>query len=134
MPGHELLSFPVIPDQRGNLTFIEGETHIPFDIKRVFYLYDVPGGESRAGHALKSVEQVIIAMSGSFDVVLDDGFERETITLNRSYFGVYVPSLVWRELENFSSGAYHSRRTCSWRCSANASARRSASALTMIAR
>jgi hypothetical protein len=102
---HELLSFPVIPDNRGNLTFIEGETHIPFEIKRVFYLYDVPGGESRAGHALKGVEQVIIAMSGSFDVVLDDGFERETITLNRSYFGVYVPSLVWRELENFSSGS-----------------------------
>ena len=95
----------MIPDNRGNLTFIEGETHIPFEIKRVFYLYDVPGGESRAGHALKGVEQVIIAMSGSFDVILDDGFERETITLNRSYFGVYVPSLVWRELENFSSGS-----------------------------
>ena len=105
MPGHELLSFPVIPDHRGNLTFIEGESHIPFDIRRVFYLYDVPGGQSRAGHALKGVEQVIIAMSGSFDVVLDDGLTRETITLNRSYFGVYVPSLVWRELENFSSGS-----------------------------
>jgi hypothetical protein len=102
---HELLSFPVIPDHRGNLTFIEGEAHVPFEIKRVFYLYDVPGGESRAGHALKGVEQVIIAMSGSFDVVLDDGVTREKITLNRSYFGVYVPSLVWRELENFSSGS-----------------------------
>jgi hypothetical protein len=102
---HELLDFPVIPDHRGNLTFIEGESHIPFEIKRVFYLYDVPGGESRAGHALKDVEQVIIAMSGSFDVVLDDGLTRDTITLNRSYFGLYVPSLVWRELENFSSGS-----------------------------
>jgi len=102
--SHELLSFPVVPDHRGNLTFIEGETHIPFEIRRVFYLYDVPGGESRAGHALTEVEQVIIAMSGSFDVILDDGLTRETITLNRSYFGVYVPSLVWRELENFSSG------------------------------
>jgi hypothetical protein len=102
---HEILSFPVVPDHRGNLTFIEGESHIPFEIRRVFYLYDVPGGESRAGHALKDVEQVIIAMSGSFDVVLDDGLTRETITLNRSYFGVYVPSLVWRELENFSSGS-----------------------------
>ena len=84
---HELLSFPVVPDHRGNLTFVEGNAHIPFEIKRVFYLYDVPGGESRAGHALKDVEQVIIAMSGSFDVVLDDGSERETITLNRSYYG-----------------------------------------------
>jgi hypothetical protein len=102
---HELLSFPVVPDHRGNLTFVEGNAHIPFEIKRVFYLYDVPGGESRAGHALKDVEQVIIAMSGSFDVVLDDGSERETITLNRSYYGLYVPSLVWRELENFSSGS-----------------------------
>jgi hypothetical protein len=102
---HRMLDFPVIPDHRGNLTFIEGESHIPFEIKRVFYLYDVPGGESRAGHALKDVEQVIIAMSGSFDVVLDDGLARDTITLNRSYFGVYVPSLVWRELENFSSGS-----------------------------
>jgi hypothetical protein len=102
---HELLSFPVVPDHRGNLTFIEGENHIPFEIRRVFYLYDVPGGESRAGHALKDVEQVIIAMSGSFDVVLDDGLTRDTITLNRSYFGVYVPSLIWRELENFSSGS-----------------------------
>jgi hypothetical protein len=101
----ELISFPVIPDHRGNLTFIEGDEHVPFEIKRVFYLYDVPGGESRAGHALKDVEQVIIAMSGSFDVVLDDGRERRTITLNRSYYGLYVPSLVWRELENFSSGS-----------------------------
>jgi hypothetical protein len=103
--GHELISFPVIPDHRGNLTFVEGNEHVPFDIKRVFYLYDVPGGQARAGHALKGVEQVIIAMSGSFDVVLDDGTERETITLNRSYYGLYVPSLVWRELENFSSGS-----------------------------
>ncbi|MBN1530834.1 MAG: WxcM-like domain-containing protein [Thermoleophilaceae bacterium] len=105
MSFYERLSFPVIPDHRGNLTFIEGGAHIPFEIRRVFYLYDVPGGESRAGHALKDVEQVIIAMSGSFDVVLDNGASRETITLNRSYFGLYLPSLVWRELENFSSGS-----------------------------
>lgn len=102
---HRLIDFPIIPDHRGNLTFVEGGRHVPFDIRRVFYLYDVPGGESRAGHALRDVEQVIIAMSGSFDVVLDDGAARETITLNRSYFGLYVPSLVWRELENFSSGS-----------------------------
>jgi hypothetical protein len=100
-----LLDFPIIPDRRGNLSFIEGERHVPFTIKRVFYLYDVPGGESRAGHALKSVDQVLIAMSGSFDVVLDDGTTRDVVTLNRSYFGLLIPSLVWRELENFSSGA-----------------------------
>jgi WxcM-like, C-terminal len=78
---------------------------VPFAIKRVFYLYDVPGGESRAGHALKDVDQVLIAMSGSFDVVLDNGASRETATLNRSYFGLMIPSLIWREIDNFSSGA-----------------------------
>lgn len=103
--SHRLIEFPIIPDHRGNLTFVEGMCHVPFEMKRIFYLYDVPGGQSRAGHALRDVEQVIIAMSGSFDVVLDDGDRRETITLNRSYFGLYVPSLVWRELENFSSGS-----------------------------
>jgi WxcM-like, C-terminal len=102
---HHLIDLPVVPDHRGNLTFIEGSRHIPFDIKRVFYLYDVPGGQSRAGHALKGVEQLIVAASGSFDVILDYGDDRSTITLNRSYVGLYLPSLVWRELENFSSGA-----------------------------
>jgi WxcM-like, C-terminal len=105
MTRHRLIDLPVIPDHRGNLTFIEGSKHIPFDIRRVFYLYDVPGGQSRAGHALKDVEQLLIAASGSFDVVLDYGGERDVVTLNRSYFGLYLPSLVWRELENFSSGA-----------------------------
>jgi hypothetical protein len=105
MKRHELIDLPIVPDHRGNLTFIEGSRHIPFDIARVFYLYDVPGGESRAGHALKDVEQLLIAASGSFDVVLDYGGERTTVALNRSYVGLYVPSLVWRELENFSSGA-----------------------------
>jgi hypothetical protein len=105
MTRHRLLDLPVVPDHRGNLTFIEGSRHIPFDIKRVFYLYDVPGGQSRAGHALKDVEQLLIAASGSFDVVLDYGDERSVVTLNRSYVGLYLPSLVWRELENFSSGA-----------------------------
>ena len=79
--------------------------HVDFDIARVFYLYDVPGGASRAGHALKTTEQVLIAMSGSFDVVVDDGEERSTIALNRSYYGLHLPPLVWRELDNFSSGA-----------------------------
>lgn len=105
MSAHRLIDLPIVPDHRGNLTFIEGARHIPFEIKRVFYLYDVPGGQSRAGHALKGVEQLLIAASGSFDVVLDDGRERKTVTLNRSYVGLYLPSLVWRELENFSSGA-----------------------------
>lgn len=94
-----------MPDNRGNLTFIEGSRHVPFAIERVFYLYDVPGGQSRAGHALKETEQVLIAVSGSFDVVLDDGESRRTVTLNRPYVGLYLPSLVWRELENFSSGS-----------------------------
>jgi WxcM-like, C-terminal len=105
MTRHRLIDLPVVPDHRGNLTFIEGSKHIPFEIKRVFYLYDVPGGQSRAGHALKDVEQLLVAASGSFDVVLDYGGERDVVTLNRSYFGLYLPSLVWRELENFSSGA-----------------------------
>jgi len=105
MIRHRLIDLPVIPDHRGNLTFIEGSRHIPFEIERVFYLYDVPGGQSRAGHALKDVEQLVIAASGSFDVVLDYGNERSAVTLNRSYVGLYLPSLVRRELENFSSGA-----------------------------
>jgi dTDP-4-dehydrorhamnose 3,5-epimerase-like enzyme len=100
-----LIEFPVIRDPRGNLTFVEGANHVDFDMRRVFYLYDVPGGESRAGHALKSTTQVIIAISGSFDVVVDDSHDRKTVTLNRSYVGLYLPPLVWRELENFSSGA-----------------------------
>jgi hypothetical protein len=99
-----LIKFPIIGDPRGNLTFVEN-THVGFDLKRVFYLYDVPGGETRAGHALKTTTQVLVAMSGSFDVVVDDGHARRTITLNRSYFGLHLPPLIWRELENFSSGA-----------------------------
>jgi hypothetical protein len=102
---HRLIDLPVVPDHRGNLTFVEGGHHLPFDIARVFYLYDVPAGQSRAGHALKDVEQLLIAVSGSFDVVLDYGDERSVTTLNRPYVGLHVPSLVWRELENFSSGA-----------------------------
>lgn len=101
----KLIDLPKIADRRGNLTFIEGGGHIPFDIKRVYYLYDVPGGESRGGHAHRDLEQCIIAASGSFDVILDDGFRRKKFSLNRSYYGLYIPRLVWRELENFSSGS-----------------------------
>jgi uncharacterized RmlC-like cupin family protein len=100
-----VVELPRILDARGNLTFVEGSNHIPFDVKRVFYLYDVPGGASRAGHAHKQLQQVIIAMSGSFDVVLDDALAQFTYHLNRSYFGLYIPPLVWRELTNFSSGS-----------------------------
>ena len=101
----QFVDLPKIADPRGNLTFLESGRHIPFEIKRVFYLYDVPGGEARAGHALRSCHQFIIAMSGSFDVVLDDGTNRERYQLNRSYRGLYVPPLIWRELDNFSSGS-----------------------------
>jgi hypothetical protein len=100
-----LIELPKIPDNRGSLTFIEGDNHIPFEIKRVFYLYDVPGGESRAGHALKTCQQFIVAMSGSFDVILDDGFEKRRFHLARSYYGLLVPPKIWREIDNFSSGS-----------------------------
>lgn len=101
----KLISFPKISDPRGNLTFIEGGSHIPFDIKRVYYLYDVPGGSERGGHAHRGLHQVIIAMSGSFDVILDDGSAKKKIHLNRSYDGLYVCPMMWRELDNFSSGS-----------------------------
>lgn len=105
MSRHRLIDLPVMPDHRGNLTFVESAVHVPFEIQRVFYLYDVPAGEARAGHALKDIEQVLVAVSGSFDVVLDYGGGRTRITLNRPYTALYLPSLVWRELENFSSGS-----------------------------
>ena len=100
-----LIDLPRVNDPRGNLTFIEGGRHVPFELKRIFYLYDVPGGAMRAGHALKRCHQFIVATSGSFDVVLDDGAERKRFQLNRSYYGLYVPPLVWREIDNFSSNS-----------------------------
>jgi hypothetical protein len=101
----QMIDLPKISDPRGNLTFVENCTHIPFDIQRVYYLYDVPGGAARGGHAHKGLHQLIIAMSGSFDVVLDDGQEKKRIHLNRSYSGLYVCPMIWRELDNFSSGS-----------------------------
>src|SRR4030065_116322 len=100
-----IIEFPIIQDNRGNLTFIEADRHVPFMIKRVYYLYDVPGGASRAAHGHKALHQLMISMSGSFDVTLDDGIEKKLFHLNRSYYGLYIPPMMWRDLNNFSSGA-----------------------------
>jgi hypothetical protein len=100
-----IVELPKISDPRGNLTFIEGRRHVPFDFQRMYYLYDVPGGAERGGHAHKALHQLIIAMSGSFDVFLDDGKKNKRFHLNRSYYGLYVCPLIWREINNFSSGS-----------------------------
>lgn len=94
-----------ISDPRGNLTFVESNRHVPFEIKRVYYLYDVPGGAERGGHGHKALHQLIVAISGSFDIHLDDGVSKKTINMNRSYEGLYVCPMIWREIDNFSSGA-----------------------------
>ncbi|HEY9300025.1 MAG TPA: FdtA/QdtA family cupin domain-containing protein [Phormidium sp.] len=101
----KIIELPKITDPRGNLTFIEGSRHIPFEIRRVYYLYDVPGGAERAGHAHKNLHQLFVAISGSFDILLDDGLKKQRYHLNRSYYGLYVCPMIWRELNNFSSGA-----------------------------
>lgn len=100
-----IIELPKFLDARGNLSFVEQENHIPFVIKRTYWLYDVPGGECRGGHAYRENEEFIIALSGSFDVVLDDGKEKRIFTLNRSYYGLYVPKGLWREMENFSTNS-----------------------------
>lgn len=100
-----IIELPKIVDNRGNLTFVEGGNHIPFDIKRVYYLYDVPGGASRAAHGHKALHQLMICMSGAFDVALDDGHHKKKFHLNRSYYGLYIPPMIWRDLDNFSTGA-----------------------------
>jgi WxcM-like, C-terminal. len=101
----KLIDLPKILDKRGNLTFIEGNNHIPFEIQRTYWIYDVPGGETRGGHAFREQKEMIVALSGSFDVVLDDGFEKKTYQLNRSYYGLYVPNGIWRHMENFSTNS-----------------------------
>lgn len=101
----QIFDLPRINDPRGNLTFVESNRHIPFSIQRVYYLYDVPDGSERGGHAHKALHQLIIAMSGSFDIHLDDGDAKKTMHMNRSYNGLYVCPMIWREIDNFSSGA-----------------------------
>jgi oxalate decarboxylase/phosphoglucose isomerase-like protein (cupin superfamily) len=101
----ELINLPKILDDRGNLSIIEEDTHIPFKIKRVYWIYDVPGGEFRGSHAFKESEEFIVAISGSFDVILHDGKAEKKFSLNRSYYGLYVPKLVFRRIENFSTNS-----------------------------
>lgn len=101
----ELITLPKNEDPRGNLTFIEGGRHVPFDIKRVFYLYDVPSGADRGGHALKTCHQVLIAISGSFDVLLNDGQQERRIHMNRPWSGLHIHPMIWRTMDNFSSGS-----------------------------
>ena len=101
----KIIELPKFADPRGNLSFVEQEKHIPFVIRRTYWLYDVPGGECRGGHAYKENQEFIVALSGSFDVVIDDGTEKKTYTLNRSYYGLYVPKGLWREMDNFSTNS-----------------------------
>ena len=100
-----IIQLPKFLDSRGNLSFVEQEKHIPFRIKRTYWLYDVPGGENRGGHAYRENREFIVALSGSFDVILDDGIKKKKFTLNRSYYGLYVPQGIWREMENFSTNS-----------------------------
>lgn len=100
-----IINLPKFLDSRGNLSFVEQITHIPFEIKRTYWIYDVPGGEHRGGHAYKENQEFIVALSGSFDVVLDNGIEKHTFSLNRSYYGLYVPKGLWREMDNFSTNS-----------------------------
>lgn len=100
-----IIELPKFLDARGNLSFAEQNNHIPFEIKRTYWIYDVPGGEERGGHAFKKNQEVVIAISGSFDIVVDDGCRKKTFTLNRSYYGLYVPACLWREMVNFSTNS-----------------------------
>jgi dTDP-4-dehydrorhamnose 3,5-epimerase-like enzyme len=105
MSDLKIIQLPKIADKRGNLSFIESNNHIPFPIQRVHWIYDVPGGESRGGHAYKENQEFIVALSGSFDVIVNDGNEEKVYHLNRSYYGLYVPAMMWREMENFSTNS-----------------------------
>ncbi|MFO7862727.1 MAG: FdtA/QdtA family cupin domain-containing protein [Salinivirgaceae bacterium] len=101
----KIIELPKIEDRRGNLSFLEANNHVPFTIERCYWIYDVPGGEHRGGHAFKKQQEVIIALSGSFDVIVDDGAQKQQFQLNRSYYGLYIPQGMWRQIENFSTNA-----------------------------
>ncbi|WP_069660403.1 sugar 3,4-ketoisomerase [Arcticibacter eurypsychrophilus] len=101
----KIIKLPKSLDERGNLSFLEEERHIPFKIKRSYWIYDVPGGEARGGHSYHKNEEIIIALSGSFDVILDDGNNKKTYSLNRSYYALFVPKGIWRYMENFSTNS-----------------------------
>lgn len=100
-----IIELPKFLDERGNLSFAEQNNHIPFEIRRTYWIYDVPGGENRGGHAFKLTDEFIIALSGSFDVIVDDGIDKKVFTLNRSYYGLYIPKGLWREINNFSTNS-----------------------------
>lgn len=104
-PDCKLITLPIIEDPRGNLSFIEELNHIPFKIERTYWIYDVPGGEIRGGHAFKEQQELIVSLSGSFDVVVDDGQSKQTFSLNRSYYGLYIPEGLWRQMQNFSTNS-----------------------------
>ena len=101
-----IIELPKFLDVRGNLSFVEQKNHIPFEIKRTYWIYDVPGGEDRGGHAFRENQEVVIALSGAFDVVVDDGTSKKVFSLNRSYYGLYIPKGLWRTMENFSTNAF----------------------------
>ncbi len=101
----EIINLPKVEDPRGNLSFIEEEKHIPFKIERTYWIYDVPGGQVRGGHAFREQQELIVALSGSFDVVVDDGKTKQTYSLNRSYYGLYIPASFWRQMQNFSTNS-----------------------------
>ena len=105
MKQPRIINLPKFNDPRGNLSFLENENQIPFKVERSYWIYDVPGGETRGGHAFKENEEFIIALSGAFDVILDNGDEKQRFQLNRSYYGLYVPKGLWREMENFSTNS-----------------------------
>ena len=100
-----IVDLPKFLDARGNLSFVQNSTHIPFEIKRTYWVYDVPGGESRGGHAYRETEEFVIALAGSFDVIVDDGKEKKTFHMNRSYYGLYIPKGMWRTIDNFSTNS-----------------------------
>mgnify|MGYP002344220245 CR=1 FL=1 len=105
MNSSQIIHLPKIVDSRGNLSFIEAAKHIPFEILRTYWIYDVPGGEKRGGHAYKNNQEFIVALSGSFDITINDGNQEKVFTLNRSYYGLYIPQMMWRQMDNFSTNS-----------------------------